>query len=650
MLRRRSRCLERRYKKSQLLSDRLAWVESEHKRHHIYRQKESAFWNMQLTTNAKQPRKLWRTIQSVIGSGTRQQQKGSLTADDLLKYFNDKIEGVRQSTGNVPVQSCLPPAAAEFSEFELCTQEEVMSVICKAPSKSCCLDPVPTDILKELLPVILPFVTKMCNASLQEGTLPVSQRHALVTPGLKKANADPSDAKNYRPISNLTFISKVVERLVCRQLVSFLEKNGLIPSLQSAYRREHSTETAVLKILSDILLAADRGEVTLLGLLDLSAAFDTVDHEILLDRLSTAFGIRSAALSWIKSFIHERTQTVAFAGQQSSRSPVNCGVPQGSVLGPILFLLYTTDVIGIARRHGLGVHSYADDTQLYLHTTAAALAEQTANLVTCITEISSWMTSNRLKLNTDKTQFLCAGTRQQLAKITTKSILLDGVSIELSDEVTLLGVVLDRELTFTPHIRRLSGRCFYQLRQLRTIRRTLTLDATKTLIHAFVTSRLDYCNGILPGVAAVHLRRLQSVLNAAAKLVVQKRKYDHVTATLRDDLHWLPIVQRAQYKDCLIVYKCLHQQAPEYLTQLCIPVASITGRCHLRSAAHGELDVPRTKTKTYGPRSFAVAGPTIWNTLPSDVRDQRLTTEQFRSKLKTHLFQRAYNTQDRASS
>ena len=329
---------------------------------------------------------------------------------------------------------------------------------------------------------------------------------------------------------------------------------------------------------------------------------------------------------------------------------MNCGVPQGSVLGPILFLLYTADVIGIACRHGLGVHSYADDTQLYLHTTAAALAEQTANLTTCITEINSWMTSNRLKLNTDKTQFLCAGTRQQLAKITTKSILLDGVSIELSDEVTLLGVVLDRELTFAPHIRRLSGRCFYQLRQLRTIRRTLTLDATKTLIHAFVTSRLDYCNGILPGVAAVHLRQLQSVLNAAAKLVVQERKYDHVTATLRDDLHWLPIVQRAQYKDCLIVYKCLHQQAPEYLIQLCIPVASITGRCHLRSAAHGELDVPRTKTKTYGPRSFAVAGPTIWNTLPFDVCDQRLTTEQFRSKLKTHLFQRAYNTQDRASS
>ena len=306
-------------------------------------------------------------------------------------------------------------------------------------------------------------------------------------------------------------------------------------------------------------------------------------------------------------------------------------------------------MIEIARRHGLGVHSYADDTQLYLHTPATSLAEQSANITTCINEINSWMTSNRLKLNTDKTQFLCAGTRQQLAKVTVNSVFLDGVNIELSEEVTLLGVVVDREVTFAAHIKRLAGRCFYQLRQLRTIRRTLTLDAAKTLVHAFITSRLDYCNSVLSGVADAHLKRLQLVLNAAARLIVRKRKFDRITATLRDDLHWLPIIERIDYKTCLLIYKCIHQSAPDYLNQLCTPLASIEGRQRGRSAAHGDLDIPRTTTKTYGPRSFAVAGPTIWNTLSSDIRERQLTIDQFRNGLKTALFRRAY-THGTASS
>ena len=147
-------------------------------------------------------------------------------------------------------------------------------------------------MLKQFLPELLPYITDMCNASLQEGCLPMSQRHAIVTPRLKKSGLDASDAKNYRPVSNLTFMSKVVERLVCRQLVAFLDKNSLLPRHQSAYGRRHSTETAVLKIVSHLFLASDPGQVSLLALFDLSAAFDTVDHTILLDRLQSAFGVR----------------------------------------------------------------------------------------------------------------------------------------------------------------------------------------------------------------------------------------------------------------------------------------------------------------------------------------------------------------------
>ena len=204
----------------------------------------------------------------------------------------------------------------------------------------------------------------MCNASLSEGLLSMSQRSAIITPRLKKVVADPSDACNYRPVSNLTFMSKVA----CRQLVAYLEQNGLLPESQSAYyRRGQLTETAVVKIVSDFLLATDRSEVTLFSLLGMSAAFYTVGHDILIQRLHHSFGFRDEVLAWIRSFITARTRRVRVGDQYSSYSSVFYGVPRGSVLGPVLFLSYTADVLVIAGRYGVSAHSYADDTQLYIH-------------------------------------------------------------------------------------------------------------------------------------------------------------------------------------------------------------------------------------------------------------------------------------------
>ena len=230
-----------------------------------------------------------------------------------------------------------------------------------APTKSRALDPLPTHVVKEFLPELLPYITDMCKASLSQGIIPVSQRHVIIMLRLKKSGLNPADMKNYWPISNLTFMSKIVKRLVCCQITTFLEWNNFIPKEQSAYRRGQSMETAVLKLISDFYSAADKCEVSLLGLLDLSAAFDTVDHSILCQQPTKCFQQPSIVLSWIKSFIEDRTQSVKFAWGQFDKSSVLCGVPQGSVLGPILFILYTSDVIGIAHRHSIHVHSYADD-------------------------------------------------------------------------------------------------------------------------------------------------------------------------------------------------------------------------------------------------------------------------------------------------
>ena len=186
------------------------------------------------------------------------------------------------------------------------------------------------------------------------------------------------------------------------------------------------------------------------------------------------------------------------------------------------------------------------------------------------------------------------------------------------------------------HVASVCRSCFFQFRQLRLIRGSLASDAVKTLVHAFISSRLDYCNSLLVGVSGDVLNRLQSVQNAAARMVTGTRKYDHMTHVLRG-LHWLPIRQRVVYNVAMLVYKCLHDVAPSYLTELCRPVSTIPGRCHLRSADTGVLFTHCVKT-AIGQRSFAVSGPATWNNLPSELRLYEHSAASFAKQLKSYLF------------
>jgi len=199
------------------------------------------------------------------------------------------------------------------------------------------------------------------------------------------------------------------------------------------------------------------------------------------------------------------------------------------------------------------------------------------------------------------------GTRQQLKKAVGAEITLKGHRIVPSTSVVCLGVHIDPELTFALHVKSVAARCFYHLRQLWTIRRALSDDNARMLVHALISNRVDYWlqYSILHRVAAVNLRPFQSVLNAAARLIVRKRKFDHITPTLRDNLHWLPVDKRIEFKLCLLAFKCQHQMAPPYLASMCVQLSADTRSRQLRSAARNELLIPRTRTASYGPRSFA---------------------------------------------
>ena len=241
---------------------------------------------------------------------------------------------------------------------------------------------------------------------------------------------------------------------------------------------------------------------------------------------------------------------------------------------------------------GLGAHLYADDTQLYGHCSPANSYELASRVLRAIDSIHEWMSSNRLSLNTGKTQFSWLGTKHSLAKRETDRLHSLLPSLTELTSVRNLGFIIDQELNMKDHITKLCQSCYYQLRQIRTVRHSLTSSAIQTLVHAFICTRVDFSNSLLYGTSAYLLDRLQSVLNSAARLILRIGKYDPISAAIRRDLHWLPVPFRIQYKLNSITSNCLAGRAPEYLIELCHSVTDIPARRNLRSSSRVHLLVP----------------------------------------------------------
>lgn len=475
------------------------------------------------------------------------------------------------------------------------------------------------------------YRTLECHLTMAYGMLEV---HTYI-------HLDQSDLSNFRPVSNLSFLSKLLEKAVSSQLTKYLDCNSLLPECQSAYRKHHSTETALIKVYSDLVAASDNGDVSLLALLDLSAAFDTVDHELLLQRLDTNFGLHDTVLKWITSYLTDRHQSVRCHDVTSSCHILSCGVPQGSVLGPLLFVLYTSGLREVITNNGLSSHFYADDSQIYSHCKSHEMPLLKERMIKCISDVNLWMSSNRLKLNPTKTEFMWCSTPHQRRFINDDPFDFGSFQIKPVTTVKLLGVYIDGDLTMSSHINKTISSCFYQLRRLKSVRRSLPLSAAKTVVNSFIVSRIDYCNGLLTGITQRQVDRLQSVLNASAKLIHGGTRRDHVTPLLRDKLHWLKFSQRVTYKLCLLVYKALHDQAPLYIRRLVTLVSSNPHRRRLRSVDSMQILTPASRKK-FAERGFSVAPPKAWNGLSTAVR-QSSSLSSFKTQLKTELFRISYD-------
>ena len=468
-------------------------------------------------------------------------------------------------------------------------------------------------------------ITDIVNLSLSTGCFPPNFKQSIVTPLLKKPSLDKENSANYRPISNLSFLSKLVERIVKIRLDHHLASNSLYNPFQSAYTRYHSTETTLLAVHDSLIQAIAHQQVTCLCLLDLSAAFDIIDHDILIHRLSTWFGITDVAISWFWSYLANRHFVVSAAEHKSSTFLLSCGVPQGSVLGPILFIMYTTPLSSLLSNTGINHHLYADDTQLFISFSPSSYPTSIIQLQSAIAQVSSWMSSNLLVLNPTKTEFLVIGNPQQLAKLNKLCYLY------LHKKITALAV----SVLFLSHS-------------------WFETDSWRIALQ----NSLNYCNclsslkagllqlSVVYNLPAYEIKRLQNIQNPLARAVCRTSKFTHITPTLKA-LHWLKVQERIEYKVVSLTYNALQFHQPSYVSDLLTVQSNSHGT---RSSSLVTLKRPTTVKAAITKRSFHHSAPVLWNSLPPCLRQPAddasnvlaVSRSYFLAYLKTFLFCKSF--------
>ena len=567
-----------------------------------------------------------------------QAESDQLLAEEFANFFIGKIDKIQEELDHIELyEPTTNDQVFARQSFLPITASDVKNLVMNMKSKTKELDLLPVTFIKENIEKFADLLANIVNISLLSGVFAKEWKTALLYPLIKKSGLDVIKS-NYQPISNLSFISWLVEKVAINQLVQHADYHDLTPHHQAAYKKNHSCETSLLRLTNDALRAMEQQQATILVVTDLSAAFDTVNHDILLSVLDKRFGLQGNILNWVEAYLHPRNFKVCIGDAKSGVRQLKQSVPQGSVGGPILFNFYCSTITSaIDEGCGIELGAFADDHNLRKKFTPALPDNEKEALQTMelsLDRIIKWMNRNCQKINPTKTELMYIASRRQIKKCLENTIRVGEDRVDRSAKVNMLGVWLDEHLSFEHHILQKCKNAMLSIYKIRNQRRYLSLEACQVLIHSLVFLHLDYCNSLLFGLPECVICKLQRVQNIAAKLVLNLEKSDSPRLAMFR-LHWLPIRYRLDFKIALLMYKCYKGEAPKYLYEL----LDIKQRTEISRRLRSHQDnnvlyrIPFTRAKTVMDRSFSVAGPRIWNGLPIDVQ-QSGTVDAFKTKLK----------------
>ncbi|XP_071652803.1 uncharacterized protein [Temnothorax longispinosus] len=458
-------------------------------------------------------------------------------------------------------------------------------------------------------------------------------KRAILRPLSKiKSPASPSDT---RPIANLCELSKVFEKILHRQITDFIESHHILDSRQSGYRKCFSTQSALLRLFHDIKYGVDVGEVLILVLFDFSKAFDTVSHHLLLTKLRK-LGFSDQALKLIFSYLTGRLQAVVdLEGVFSEWLSVTAGVPQGSVLGPLLFSLFINDIGAFLRftEHLI----FADDTQIYRRCLLSQLNAGLQFVAHDVNVVSEFAAANGLTLNLNKSKVLIFGSKGYIKQLNLNDLPLisvGGISIPYVTEARNLGVIMRSDLSWDSHVSHISKRVHFTLYKLKFHKNSLSRQLRVKLVTALIWPLLDYCSLVYNDVTDELDTRLQRLINCAIRFIFNLRRDEHITP-FRHQLGWLSVKNRRLYFLGIEMYKISRGISPGYLSDIFIKPDSLIRRSSRLVVEHA-FQIPTHRTETYH-RSFHLAGIYLWNSLPSEIVSSS-TIIEFKRKLHNHIF------------
>ena len=470
------------------------------------------------------------------------------------------------------------------------------------------LDRIPSKLLKMAASIIAPSLTSIFSKSILTGLYPNDWKAAKVTPLLKKGIK--SDPNNYRPISVIPVVSKVFEKIVYSQLYHYLDSNKLLLGCQSGFRSLHSTLTALLEATDAWSVNIDNGLLNGVVFIDLTKAFDTIDHKIILRKMSY-LGVDQAAIKWFSSYLSGRTQRCSVNGKLSTARTLRCGVPQGSILGPLLFLIYINDLPNSLR--DAVPRMFADDTNLTL--SAKTLTELKQALTPELNNLSCWLKANRLSLNVAKTELMIIGSRQRLSvQCDDLEIKIDDQIIKRVDHTKSLGLTIDDHLSWRKHVDEICKKVSSAIGALKRVRPFISKETATQIYNALIMPHFDYCSPVWDCLSGYLSDKLQKLQNRAARIIT-KSPFDTSSDHLLSTLDWERLFLRRKKQKALMMFKSMNGLAPEYLQSLFSQSRSVY---NLRDS-EGKLTLPKPSTN-YLKRSFSYSGAVLWNNMSKSLK------------------------------